>query len=86
MLGLLKNRRLNPGGILGAIVFVFGTIMIAVYLFKNKGRIPAGACKLIVFAALGGGLFGNWLWRLAFGSDNWEPPHVFEVNDERKRQ
>ena len=85
MFGLFRNRSFNFGGILGAIAAVASAIAIAIYLFQRNGRFPPGGAKVIIFAALGGGLFGNWLWRLAFGSDNWEPPHIFEVTDDRKR-
>jgi hypothetical protein len=81
MFGLTKNFHLNPGGILGAVLFVLVTVAIAIALMQNNLRVPAGSFKFLALSAFGGSLFGNWLWRLAFGSDNWEPPPIFEVHD-----
>ena len=84
--GLLKNFSLNLGGILGAITFVLAAIAFVVFFQQKNGRPPPGGARVIVVAAVVGSLFGNWLWRLAFGSDNWEPPQQFQVIDEDRKR
>jgi hypothetical protein len=84
--GLLKNFSLNLGGILGAITFVVTAIAFISYFLHKNGRLPPGGARAIVVAAVIGSLFGNWLWRLAFGSDNWEPPQQFQVIDEDRKR
>ena len=85
MHGFLNNVRLNPGGILGAFVAVLATTTIALLVMQNNARVPRGSYKILILAAIAGGLFGNWLWRLAFGSDSWEPPPTFGFPDDDRK-
>jgi len=71
-LQVMKNLKLNFGGIFGGIVGVGASIAIFCLLSKD-GEFPPKALKLVGLAAFGGAALGNWIWKMALPSEPQNP-------------
>lgn len=74
----MKNMNLNVGGLIGALLTIGGVLA---YCFLATTEVPSRIGKLVVAAAVGGGVLGNWLWSLAFPPA--EPPDSSQMNPGR---
>ncbi len=70
----MTNMNLNAGGVIGALLAVG---LAVAYVFLENMHLPARSGKLIGFIALGGGVFGNWLWSLVFAKREVAEEDVF---------